>query len=74
MKLFGKGKTRKIVPNQDFLIGTMRYEKGKTYKVELNEARRYARNGWLEGSTADEPYAALGLDIDNGKLGQSGGF
>lgn len=72
-KLFRRGDRQvKIVPKEDFLEGRVRYEKGKTYMVDAPLARYFDRNGWIEGSDAAIPPKAL--DVDNGKLGQSGGF
>lgn len=62
----------KIVPNQDFLEGRDRYEKGEVYLVDQALARYFERNGWIEGSLASPPSQTL--DIDNGVLGQRGGF
>lgn len=75
MRLFKKNqsKTIRIVPNQDFLDGAVRYEKGQVYEVELGLARYFERNGWLEG-TDIRPTAASKLAIDNSVLGHDGGF
>jgi hypothetical protein len=55
MAFFKKSKHRKIVPNQTFLDGTNRYEKGKVYRVEMGLARYFDRNGWLEDSETERP-------------------
>jgi hypothetical protein len=66
-------KLRKIVPNQDFLDEGFRFLKGKAYKVEINRARYFERNGWLEGSVAAPPDVPVELDIDDSTLGHQGG-
>lgn len=62
-----------IVPNQVFLHGPDRFEKGKAYKVGVGLARYFERNGWIEGSDPVPP-PTVSVDIDNGVIGQSGGF
>lgn len=71
--LFRRGDRQvKIVPNQDFLDGPIRFEKGKVYKVDLGHARYFERNGWLEGSVANPPAASL--EVDDSVLGTRGGM
>lgn len=74
MSIFKKSKPGhvKIVPKQDILDGTARFEKGKVYRVETALARYFERNGWIEGSIAAPPAATL--DIDDSVLGHNGGF
>ena len=75
MSLFKRGsKQAKIVPNQTFLDGANRYEKGKTYTVELGLARYFQRNGWVEGSHSGYADSPAALDVDDSALGHNGGF
>lgn len=74
MRLFKKSKMVRIVPNQVFLDGGQRFEKGQVYKVEVGLARYFERNGWLEGSDLSSTKPAVLLDVDNSKLGHDGGF
>jgi len=66
-------KLRKIVPNQDFLDEGFRFLKGKAYRVEINRARYFERNGWLKGSVAAPPDTA-DLEIQDGTIGHTGGI
>lgn len=74
MRLFRRGEKQvRIVPNQDFLDEGFRFIKGTSYKVAVNRARYFERNGWLKGSVAAPP-PATSLDIDNSVLGHDGGL
>ena len=74
MSLFKKTqKHARIKPNQVFLNGRDRFEPGQVYRVDINLARYFARKGWLEGSDPVLPTTAA-IEVDNGTLGQSGGF
>jgi hypothetical protein len=64
MKLFSK-KNVKIKPNQTFLHEKDRYEKGVVYKVPINLARYFDRNGWLEGGVQVNPPEVTDLDIQD---------
>ena len=66
-----KGHAR-IKPNQRFLHEQDVYEPGKVYSVDLNLARYFARNGWLEGSDPVLP-TTQALEIDDSVLGHEGG-
>jgi len=72
-KRTNKSKTVRIVPNQLFLDGRDRYEKGQVYEVEIGNARYFERNGWLEGTDL-RPSDAFKLAIDKSVLGHDGGF
>lgn len=74
MSLFKRkhGKTRVVVPNQVFLHGSDRFEPGERYTVDINLARYFERNGWVEGST--EIPGPAELDVDDSTLGVRGGF
>lgn len=64
----------KIVPNQDILEGTERLLKGKTYRVDVNVARYFERNGWIEGSVAETLSGPIVLEVDEADHGHEGGF
>lgn len=67
-----KQKHVRVVPNQDFLHGPTRFEKGKEYRVDISLARYFERNGWLEGSDLRPPIGSA-LTVDNGVLGTKDG-
>ena len=56
----------KIMPNQVFLHGDKRYERGTEYEVEDGLAMYFTLNGWTTDSGNDEtPGVPVTLDIDN---------
>lgn len=75
MRMFKKSsKSVRIKPNQVFLHGGKRFEKGQVYRVEIGLARYFDRNGWLEGSDIRPPIGQKSLEIDDSVLGHDGGF
>lgn len=74
MSLFKKTqKHARIKPNQTFLHERDRFEQGQVYRVDINLARYFARNGWLEGSDPVLPTTAA-LEVDDSTLGVRGGL
>lgn len=72
MRIFKRPKQTTIVPNQLFLDEGQRFEKGVKYRVEIERARYFFRNGWIEGSDNPNPTAdptPVELKIDKGFLG-----
>jgi hypothetical protein len=58
-----------IVPNQDFLDEGFRFIKGESYRVDVEKARYFFRNGWIEGSENPNPTpdpTPVELDIHKG--------
>jgi hypothetical protein len=63
----------KITPNQDFLHGKIRFEKGKEATVTDSEARYFAMNGWLEGTDVEGLPEEVTLSVDSGAHRNEGG-
>jgi len=72
MRSSKRPKRTTIVPNQDFLDEGVRFVKGESYRVDVEKARYFFRNGWIEGSDNPNPTpdpTPTDLKIDNGFLG-----
>ena len=64
--MFGRQKKyARIRPNQLFLHGTERYEKGQVYRVPIADARYFERAGWLESSSVHTQHDVTDLEIDD---------
>lgn len=74
MSFFKKDKTKTIVPKEDILHGSVRYLKGEKYKVDMDLARYFQNNGWLEGDfNAPPPVASLNVNNSNHGMEDSNG-
>jgi len=66
MRVSKRPKRATIIPNQVFLDEGQRFEKDVEYRVDIEKARYFFRNGWLVGSENPNPTpdpAPVELDI-----------
>jgi len=72
MRSTKRPKQTSIVPNQDFLDEGERFVKGESYRVDVEKARYFFRNGWIEGSDNPNPTpdpTPTDLKVDKSWLG-----